>query len=121
MKQFFTLLTLFATLISQAQTTSGKISGTVIAGSQKTIESGTIALVRAKDSSTIKFAVADKQGRFVFDDVPNGHYLVSVSIVGHQKGFSEPLEISEGNQNIQLKPIEMVMLSKTMNNVVITA
>ncbi|MGZ3922794.1 MAG: TonB-dependent receptor, partial [Flavisolibacter sp.] len=121
MKQFFTLLTLISTLISQAQTTKGKISGTVIDGSQKTIESGTIALVRAKDSSTIKFAVADKQGRFVFDDVPNGHYLVSVSIVGHQKGFSEPLEISEGNQNIQLKPIEMVMLSKTMNNVVITA
>src|SRR6476469_6617809 len=121
MKQFFTLLTLLGTLISQAQSINGRISGIVIDGSQKTIESGTIALLKAKDSSTVKFAVANKQGGYVFDDIPNGKYLVSVSIVGHQKGFSEFLEVSDANKDIKVKPIEMVILSKAMNNVTITA
>ena len=61
MKQtYFLLILLMGAFFSQAQTAKAKISGTVIDGSQKTIESATIALVRVRDSSTVKFSVADK-------------------------------------------------------------
>lgn len=121
MRQIFTLLMLVATLLSQAQTGKAKISGTVIDGSQKTIESASIALLKAKDSSTVKFSVANKDGQFVFEDIASGKYMVSITAVGHEKGFSEPFEVSQSNQNIQLKTIELVTSPKSMGNVIITA
>jgi iron complex outermembrane recepter protein len=121
MKQILTLLMLMGTLTSQSQTGKAKISGDVIDGSQKTIESASIALLRTKDSSTVKFSVANKEGKFFFEDVDNGKYMVSITAVGHQKGYSESFEVSENNQSIQLKTIELVTLPKSMNNVTITA
>jgi hypothetical protein len=121
MKQIFTLLMLIVTLTSQAQTGKAKISGTVFDGSQKTIESASIALLKAKDSLTVKYAVANKDGQFVFEDIANGRYMVSITAVGHQKGYSETFEVSEASQNIQLKKIELVPAAKSMGNVTITA
>ncbi len=121
MKQILTLLMLIGTFVSQAQTGKAKISGNVIDGSQKTIASATIALLSAKDSSTVKFSVADKDGNFAFENVSNGKYMVMVSAIGHQKGFSENFEISESSQLIHLKTIELVPLAKSMTNITITA
>ena len=64
MKKLISLLT--ATLFilsveSQAQITKGRINGTVVDGSAKTIESATITLLRLKDSSA--FVSAPKIGR----------------------------------------------------------
>ena len=114
------LLTLSTAFAVQAQV-KGKISGTVIDGNTKTIESATIALLRAKDSSTIKFAVASREGRFVFEGIPAGKYLVAISAVGHEKGFSDPVELNEANSDIQLKTIELVPQAKTMGAVTVTS
>src|SRR5829696_2511973 len=104
MKQIFAFLTLLlGTLISYAQSGSGKITGSVIDGNQKTVEASTIALLRAKDSSAVKFSAADRNGKFAFDIISNGKYLISVSAVGHQKGFSEVFEISDLNSTVVLK------------------
>lgn len=122
MKKILTLLlALTGTLAGLTQSANGKISGNVIDGSSKTIESATIALLRAKDSTTVKFSVANKEGRFVFENVPAGKYLVSITAVGHHKGFSESIEVSDANPEINLKTIELVPQAKSMNAVVITA
>src|SRR4051812_40913595 len=98
MKKILTVLTLLiGSLVGLAQTKT-KISGTVIDGSQKTIESATISLVKIKDSSTVKFSVADKDGKFAFENIPNGSYQVVITAVGHQNGYSEPFEISDKSQ-----------------------
>jgi outer membrane receptor protein involved in Fe transport len=108
-------------LVSYAQTKTGKIAGTVIDGNKKTIESSTIALVRVKDSSTVKFTAADKNGKFAFENIANGKYLVTISAVGHEKGHSEVFEISETNSSVELKTIELFPLVKGMSNVTVTA
>ena len=97
MKNITLILTaLFVSLSvdSQAQTKNGRVLGTVIDGSTKTIESATITLLRAKDSSVFKMGVADKTGKFSFEGLEEGRYLVSVSAVGHQKGYSETFTIA---------------------------
>lgn len=104
-----------------AQIKNSRVSGSVIDGNQKTIESATIALLRAKDSSTVKFAVAGKTGNFVFENIPEGKYIVVITAVGHQKGFSESFEVSDNNPAVQLKTIELVPQSKSMGAVTITA
>jgi hypothetical protein len=120
MKQFFTLLAAFSLLsfTSQAQTV-GRVSGSVVDGSQKTIESATISLLRAKDSAAVKFAVASKEGTYVFEGIANGKYMVSVSAVGHQKGFSPVFEITPAKANVKLATIELVPAEKTMGAVTI--
>ncbi len=124
MKKIMTLLTVALTalsLVSFAQLKNGKVSGTVIDGSTKTIESATITLLRAKDSSVAKMSVADKTGKYEFDAVPEGRYLVSISALGHTKGFSEIFEISNANPSAVLKTIELVPQAKAIDGVTVTA
>ena len=83
------ILSVLASVTGFAQIKNGRISGVVIDGNTKTIESATITLLRAKDSTVAKMSVADKTGKFVFDNIPEGSYLVSITAVGHVKGYSE--------------------------------
>src|SRR5215470_9761582 len=98
MRKTLTLVALIAAFLvyhiaAYAQQPIGRVVGTVVDGSQKTIESSTITLLKAKDSSVAKISVADKNGRFEFEKIAQGKYLVSVSAVGHEKGYSEMFEI----------------------------
>jgi iron complex outermembrane recepter protein len=124
MKKIMTLLTVALTalsLVSFAQVKNGKVSGTVIDGNTKTIESATITLLRAKDSSVAKMSVADKTGKYEFDAVPEGIYLVSITALGHTKGFSEIFEISNANLSMVIKTIELIPQAKEIGGVTVTA
>jgi len=116
-------LSIFGILQAAAQTNElkGRITGTVVDGNTKTIESATIALQRSKDSTVAKMSVADKTGRFEFDNIPAGVYFVSVAAVGHNKGFSDVFEINESNQNIVLKTIELTPQPKSIAGVTVTS
>lgn len=124
MRKILIMLTVVLTtlsFVSYAQVKNGKIIGTVIDGNTKTIESATITLLRAKDSSVVKMSVADKTGKYEFDAVSEGKYLVSISAVGHNKGFSETFDISSTNSLVTLKTIELVPKPKSMSEVTVTA
>jgi len=99
----------------------GKINGTVIDGSAKTIESATITLLSAKDSSVVKMSVADKTGKYAFEAVYEGRYMVSITAVGHQKGLSEIIEINSVNASVTVKTIELAPLAKSISGVTVVA
>lgn len=122
MRKILTLLTaLTLSIASIAQLRNGKISGKVVDGSTKTIEAATITLLRVKDSSVAKISVANKEGSFVFENVNEGKYLVSISAVGHAKGYSETFEISPSNSAVALKTIELTPVSKELSLVSVSA
>lgn len=123
MRKILSLLTVILTLsmVSQAQTKTGKISGTVIDGNVKTVESATITLLRVKDSSVAKMSVADKTGKFEFENVTEGLYVVSISAVGHEKGFSENVQINDANLLVVLKTIELVPQTKSIAGVTVVS
>src|SRR5262245_39914578 len=123
MRKFLTLLPiiLMVSLASWAQKGVGKVSGQVIDGNTKTIESATITLLRAKDSSVAKISMANREGKFVFENVNEGRYLVSISAVGHTKGFSETFEITAANNTVTLKTIELIPLAKNLTGVTVEA
>jgi iron complex outermembrane recepter protein len=124
MRKILTMLTFALTALSfagYAQVKNGKVSGTVIDGNTKTIESATITLLRATDSSVVKMSVADKTGKYEFDAVPEGRYLVSITAVGHNKCFSESFAITAANSLAVVKTIELVPKPKAMGEVTVTA
>jgi iron complex outermembrane receptor protein len=122
MRKLLTIITLISlSFTSRAQIANGKVNGTVIDGSAKIIESATISLLRVKDSSVAKIAVANRNGQFSFENVAEGSYMVSIRAVGHSKGFSEAFSISPSNLNVTLKTIELVALAKNLGGVTVTA
>ncbi|HEX6332572.1 MAG TPA: TonB-dependent receptor, partial [Flavisolibacter sp.] len=117
----FFFLTIFgASLMGFGQEKNGRISGRIIDGNAKTLEAATISLMRSSDSVVVKFAVANRSGDFVFETVPFGNYMVGVTAVGHQKGYSEAFELNTGKTSIELKTIELVPVSKSMAAIVVT-
>lgn len=123
MRKFITMLSLFIsfTIVGYSQVKTGKVSGTVIDGNSKTIESSTIILERAKDSSVVKMGAADKTGHFEFENIDEGRYLVSVSAIGHQKGYSEIFELTPNKNSVQLKTIELAAVAKNLAGVTVVA
>jgi len=121
MKKFLAMLTVLGVSIVSLAQTKGRVAGTVEDGSQKTIESATIALLREKDSSVAKVAAADKNGKFEFENVAEGKYLVGITAVGHKKGFSNTFEINSANSSIELKTISLVPQEKALMGVTVAA
>ena len=124
MRKIITMLTaalMSFSLISQAQVKDGKVSGMVVDGNVKTIESATITLLRFKDSSVVKLSVANKEGKYEFEAVPEGRYLVSITAAGHSKEFSEIFEISAAKSDVTLKTIELIPVAKSLSEVTVTA
>ena len=120
MRKTLSLIFLLAVSFAVNAQGKGKITGVVIDGSQKIIESSTITLLRASDSSIAKMSYADKNGKFEFENIPGGKYFVSVTAVGHQKGLSETFEITDDKITVDLKTIELMPQAKALGAVTVT-
>src|SRR4051812_44527505 len=94
MRKTFTVL--FLTMISLATIaqTSSRISGIVQDDQGKALQSATVSLLKAKDSSLVKAAVTDKSGQYEFINIKDGNYLVSISSVGYAKNHSKSFELN---------------------------
>jgi len=107
-------------LVSQAQAKTGKVSGAIKDGGQKTMESATIMLLNASDSSVVKLTIADKEGKYQFEGIKEGRYLISVSAVGHAKEFSEVFTVLPESV-FSVKTIELVPQAKALEGVTVTS
>ncbi|MBA2499355.1 MAG: TonB-dependent receptor [Chitinophagaceae bacterium] len=106
--------------VSYAQTAT-KISGIIKDVNEKTLESATISLLKAVDSSLVKVAIADKTGRYQFENIATGKYLVNVSATGHDAGFSSIVELKEGNGAIEVPVIVLQPATKNLGGVTVTS
>ena len=122
MRKSFTLLIciLFSTIIF-SQNKIGKISGVITDESQKPLQSASVSLLRAKDSSLVKIAVTNKDGKYEFENIIEGKFLVSVSSVGFQKRFGQSFEISTANSTFKAETIKLSAEAKSMQEVTVTA
>ena len=66
-----------------------KISGRVITDQQKPVEFATVTLLKETDSSMVKSVLSDDLGKYSFDNIARGKYLIAVSMVGSKKTFTQ--------------------------------
>ncbi|MEO6329263.1 MAG: TonB-dependent receptor [Ginsengibacter sp.] len=123
MRQIFIFATILLSTITSApaQIKAGKINGVLNDNKNKPLEAGTASLLKASDSSVVKLTISDKSGKFGFENLPNGKYLVAVSAIANAKSFSETIEISDANREIILKPITLTPASKSMATVIVNS
>ena len=86
MKQFFSLLAAMSIAVCSYAQSGGKVTGSIKdGGNQKIIDAASISLLRAKDSSLVKAAVADKDGNFndaAYGKIPVAHLFSTHHFVG---------------------------------------
>jgi len=111
---FFLLLTY--TGLSQ---TAGKVSGQVRKAGQPA-DGATVALLQAKDSSTLKQTLTSANGAFSFDNLAYGRYLVAVTSVGYQRVFSPLFVITAQTPGVQLTPLTLTTLDKDLESVTVS-
>lgn len=122
------------TILTSQLLMAQKITGVVKDQSGKSLDKGTISLLRAADSSVVKLGVTDNQGKFTLES-GKGRFLVSISHIGYIPYLSKVVEVSgsdlslgelvldkaEGNlQGVTVtsqKPIIEVKADKTILNV----
>ena len=110
----FIIILLTVSFIGRAQnSTAIKLTGTVSATNQPALSAATITLLKAKDSSVVKMSVSDQEGRYSFDNPPQGRYLVVVSAVGYEKQYSAPFTISADSP---VKELTAIVLNARSNN-----
>lgn len=118
MKNYQLLLAALLTLSfsSQAQTSKTSIRGIVNDPDKKEVNAATVSLLHSKDSSVAKMTVTDASGKFSFEGVEEGPYLVSVSAVGYGHTYTESFQ-SNGKETslpvIALKPVTKEMKAVT--------
>src|SRR6188474_1063014 len=104
-----------------SQTKIGKISGIITDESQKPVQSASVSLLRAKDSSLVKIAITNKEGKYEFEKIIEGKFLLSASSVGFQKRFGQSLEITVANPSFNAEMISLSGEAKSMQEVTVTA
>ncbi len=87
-----------------------------IADQQQFLPSVTVLLLRL-DSAIVKGATTDSTGAFIFESVVPDHYLISASMVGYAKFFSE--RISMEDKNVILPQIILAEVATALGEVVI--
>src|SRR5688572_28907875 len=113
MRKIFTicLITLLS-LCVQAQTKSGKITGTIHDQSGKPLQSVSMALLKAKDSSLVKAVATNKDGKYAFEKVAEGSYIISASSVGFDREFTKLVSIDDNNAIVDAGMLQLTQKAK---------
>ncbi|HET9572001.1 MAG TPA: TonB-dependent receptor [Bacteroidales bacterium] len=116
MKKTTTLLLLiFLSISAFAQkSVQGKVQDKKDEGS---IESATIRLLNAKDSSLIQGCFTDSKGEFSLSRIKNGNYIIEVRFLGYTNATRS---FSVMDKNVLLKPIYLSESQKNLKEVVVS-
>lgn len=123
MRKYFTLFTLLIAFTFQvaAQSKNRKVSGTIKDTTGKSLQSISVTLLNAKDSSLVKVAITNKEGIYEFDNIADGSYLVTTTAIGFQKKSTTIFTVNETNSPFTVNALELTPASKDLTGVTVTA
>lgn len=98
---------------------SQKISGSVTDASRQPQGFATVTLHKAQDSTLVKGAVCDADGRFDLENMPAGRYFVRAQILGFQQSESEKFDF--GTADVKVPPMVLKASSTALREVSVVA
>jgi outer membrane receptor protein involved in Fe transport len=111
----------FTLNIGYAQTTTGKIAGTVYEKATTPAVAVTVALKHLPDSAIVKTMQTDAAGKFIFDGLPYGSFEIQLSAVGFKTYKSDAVTINATNSIVTIPPITIAVNSNVLKQVEIAA
>ncbi|MFH1219058.1 MAG: TonB-dependent receptor [Candidatus Eisenbacteria bacterium] len=117
-----TLILLLSSALFAEPTGEGVVSGMIKASAtNEPLGFANVALINKADTSLVRAATTDKDGKFVFTGVPAGDYLIECSYIGRETYHSPYFTIDAGHLKIDLKPIAMTESPFALDEVVVTS
>jgi iron complex outermembrane recepter protein len=98
---------------------SSMIIGKVLDKDGKGISAASVSLLKGSDSSLIKQAITDKEGKYSYESVKEGKYLVVASSIGYGKRYSSIITV--GHDNIELPAITLLENTRDLGNITLSA
>ncbi len=114
---------IFALLLfnfADAQTGTGKISGSVLDEAKKPLDGATVVLLITKDSTVVSTQLAGKDGNFEFQNLKDNSYLVKATYIGY-KNFRSDNVIVVQQKAVNLPAFILSPAGKTLNGVTVSA
>ncbi len=115
---FLLFISSFISFVTLAQSGTSVIGNVQDSKTKTSLEFASVQLLTA-DSIVIKTTATDKKGRFSFDNIIKGNYLLSATFIGYQK-TTIPLAVS-GQQKLNAGVLSIISTSKSLNEVVVTS
>ena len=86
------------------------VSGSIKDPNGKPLQSVNAMLLKSVDSSLVRGMVSDASGKYSFENIKNGQYLVSASFTGMKQVYTEPFELTGDKKEMELA---IIYLQKT--------
>ncbi len=98
-----------------------KIQGNVQEANNVPLESVNISLIKGNDTAVSRTAVTNKEGRFLFSDIPAGIYHVRISAVGYETVVGAKFNIAAGNKTLELPAFNLNRKNNELQSVVVVS
>lgn len=116
MQQRYVFLLAASLLCSTQLFAQHTIKGSVKTEKGKAVEMAYVSVLNGADSSLVASGQTDEQGRYVYNNVPSGKYIVAVQALGYQQKKQPVLLIG----NAEIETIVLSPISSEMEEVVVT-
>lgn len=103
-KEMVSMATVLMLSISSFAQTKTTVSGTVQDNGGKAFSGVTVALLKQKDSSLVKTAITENDGKYELSSSVSGNYILSYQALNTEKKFSNAFKLEDG-KDIQLPTI----------------
>lgn len=112
-------ITFICCLFSYVVAGQSKVQGRVLNNNGEPLANASVLLLRSDDSSLIKGMMTAQEGRFRFDKVASGSYLVTSTFIGFKQVYSNVFVAN--NEHIELPPLRLSQKEEKLSGVTVAA
>lgn len=111
------LITIFSNL-SFSQSATNTIKGKVVDKvSNKPLESASIQVFSSADSSLVTGMLADANGSFSIENIPDGLYTIKVSYIGYGTAIAKNINAGKDNRSINFGTVKLDVVNETTQEI----
>ena len=111
----------FATPVFAQENNTGKISGQIINNNHTPAAFATVTLLKEPGSTLVKGAISDTSGKYHFEKIPFGKYIIAVSVTGMNKVYTQPFSLIHSDDEMTIPAITLVSGTELLKDVKIKA
>jgi hypothetical protein len=106
---------LFAALTMYAK--PGNINGKVNDADGKPIDAANVVLLKTDNKTLVKADVSAENGAYVFDNIPDGEYVLKITVPGYEVYSSEVIKVQGGD--VAIPDVKLVAKAGSLREVTV--
>jgi len=112
-------MTCFCLSVTQQLRSQSVIHGVIQDGNDKFLQFANVLLLKSVDSSLVKGMITDASGKYSFENIKIGKYLVTATFTGMSQVFTEVVEITTDKKSINAGTISLKNTDVRLKDVVV--